>query len=326
MGKEKKAEDGRNRKSEHKGGPNANRSGLLVTTSAFTVFTTLSIIVSGFFGHFYDPLVEFGLIPIGVICCAIGAYELPRWRNLRWQPSLGLSLFVLVVLTVGWRWLYWRFPEPLPPSEKSFSARAVLKIVPEGNGRFSPYRFIYAMYGFPGGAAAPDPTNRAYQVSAGLYLQLTNTGSQSFMVDDYFLEFKSGDGNWNRTDKVITGGNLFMVKNPKRAYTVPYGGDDELTTNLKRKNISAGDTVQGWVFIDILKPGPISGLRIRICDASGWKSDYKPVEILASGEEMGIQQPMDRFWQPFAIPPKNLFDVSGIRTENAPGSDTQQSY
>jgi hypothetical protein len=112
-------------------------------------------------------------------------------------------------------------------------------------------------------------------ISSGVCISFTNMSDHAFMVESFSLEARPNEGGWNKRPIVSTKmGHLYWATNPGKASRIVIA---EFSAATENKMIAPRETVEGWIFFNILDLYEGTNLRLRITDTSG--NEYlSPIE------------------------------------------------
>jgi hypothetical protein len=83
-----------------------------------------------------------------------------------------------------------------------------------------------------------------------LYIQIVNRGPISAMINEYGVQFRDGPGEWRDVTQIQAehGTILYLREGLEKAKEFNF---QDLNVQLANKNLTPGETVQGWIFLDM---------------------------------------------------------------------------
>jgi len=287
MTKQQKTEEKTKAKPKNYRRPKAKGNRLLITNLAFTFFTSTAIVISGFFGHYYDPTVKNGLIPILICCFGIGAFELSDWFAFGKSASILGSILAVLVLVITWQWAYWLWP---PPISHEFHVGMARLLRNDGSDRnLGLWRVTLQPITLPILGPTPPPRFPAsvLPVAAGMFIQFTNESERAFMIGSFRAEILGHDGQWQPMKTLAfdtTDHWLIKVEGPHKAgnaYIDQFNASGDFQTIIDHRNINRGETVEGWVIFGSEEKAGESNLRLRVHEVGG--AEYvEPMEMASN--------------------------------------------
>jgi len=232
-----------------------------IAPAIFAAIGTLIVAISSLLGHWNELWVKLGIIPASLVAGSIGIYEFFAFRRKcsKLRSAL-IAVFSFLVFGAGVILAYVR-PLASPPAAFSVVARTTCTWWPrehpsmwlEGNGVI-------------------------YPVNTFIFIQVTSLNPGHCMIDSYWIENKTV-GRWNKVHSIdVRGGTLMFAPfgNLQKANKDDFGNQvfDSIAEN---KSIDFGETVQGWIFLEMPKEGFGPEWRIHIHETSG-NDSLQPIQ------------------------------------------------
>ncbi len=219
---------------------------------AILLFIEVSYVLSGFAGHWDDPWVKFGCIPIFVLLASWLLYELFRRRGVIVRRAIYCAAAAAIALSSIIIVAYLLY------SPHFFRVRAISLLLCDTRRNTT---YSYVMFN-------DSRSNTITPVVASAFIQLTNCSEVAFMIDSFSVEAETGNG-WERIQSIpVEQGHLYWCPNPFEANRCDFG-KKYLQNVLSEKLLQPHEAIEGWLFFNIPFRGLSTMLRLRVRDTVG---------------------------------------------------------